>query len=189
MRTSLWALVEDRAAASPDGEMMVDEHGRRMTFRQYRAAALRAAAGLAGLGVTDGTRVTLQLPTRIESVVLVGALSRLGAVQNPVLPGYRERELAFVTRQTAALLLIVPPVWRGFDHPALADAVAAGQPGLRVLVVDGALPAGDPARLPPAPATGGVRWHFYTSGTTAAPKGARHTDAGVLAAGVVSTLV
>ena len=30
MRTSLWALVEERAAASPDGEMMVDERGRRM---------------------------------------------------------------------------------------------------------------------------------------------------------------
>jgi acyl-CoA synthetase (AMP-forming)/AMP-acid ligase II len=184
MRTSLWALVEERAGASPDGEMMVDELGRRMTFREYRAAALRAAAGLADLGVADGTPVTWQLPTWIESAVLVGALSRLGAVQNPVLPSYREHELAFVTRQTGALLLIVPPTWRGFDYPALAETVAAGQPGLRVLVVDGALPAGDPARLPPIPGTGGVRWHFYTSGTTAEPKGARHTDAGVLAGGI-----
>ncbi len=32
MRTSLWALVEERAEASADGEMMVDERGRRMTF-------------------------------------------------------------------------------------------------------------------------------------------------------------
>ena len=184
MRTSLWALVEERAAISPDDEMMVDESGRRMTFQEYRAAALRAAAGLFRLGVTDGIPVTWQLPTRLESAVLVGALSRLGAVQNPVLPGYRERELAFATRQTGARLLIVPAIWRGFDHPALADEVAAGQPGLRVLVVDGTLPEGDPDGLPPVSPGGGVRWIFYTSGTTASPKGARHTDAGVIAAGI-----
>ncbi|MER5181610.1 AMP-binding protein [Streptomyces sp. NPDC002896] len=183
MRTSLWAAVEERADATPDAEMLVDELGRRMTFRQYRDAAEETAAGLAALGVGEGTRVTWQLPTWIKSVVLVAALARLGAVQNPVMPSYRERELAFVTRQTKARLLIVPPVWHGFDHTALARAVAARQDGLQILVVDGALPKGDPETLPPAPESTGVRWHFYTSGTTSEPKGARHTDATVMAAG------
>ena len=30
--------------------------------------------------------------TRLESMILVGALSRLDAIQNPVLPIYRTRE-------------------------------------------------------------------------------------------------
>src|SRR5204863_8022017 len=50
-----------------------------------------------------------------------------------------------------------------------------------------ALPAADPATLPPpppvlAPAEQPVRWLFYTSGTTAAPKGVRHTDGSIIAA-------
>jgi acyl-CoA synthetase (AMP-forming)/AMP-acid ligase II len=46
------------------------------------------------------------------------------------------------------------------------------------VVVDRDLPEGDPASLAPAPAATDdpVRWTFYTSGTTAEPKGARHTD-------------
>jgi acyl-CoA synthetase (AMP-forming)/AMP-acid ligase II len=52
-----------------------------------------------------------------------------------------------------------------------------------VLVIDGPLPSGDPLTLPTPPDDGNeVRWIFYTSGTTSEPKGARHTDAGLLAA-------
>jgi acyl-CoA synthetase (AMP-forming)/AMP-acid ligase II len=189
MHTSFWAEIAARAEATPDAEMMVDERGRRLTYGQYRDAAEKFAAHLAGRGVGEGTVVTWQLPTWIESVVTVGALARLGAVQNPVMPIYRERELAFVTRQAGSSLLIVPPVWRGFDYPAMARTVAERNAGLEVLVLDGALPEGDPAALPPAPAVpetpeqAPVRWYFYTSGTTADPKGARHTDVTVLAGG------
>jgi acyl-CoA synthetase (AMP-forming)/AMP-acid ligase II len=65
----------------------------------------------------------------------------------------------------------------------MADSVARSVPGLRVLLIDGPLPAGDPLTLPAPPDDGAtVRWIFYTSGTTSDPKGARHTDAGLLAA-------
>ncbi|GAA2410751.1 cyclohexanecarboxylate-CoA ligase [Actinomadura vinacea] len=190
----LWELVEWRAAATPDAEMAVDERGRRLTFGEYRAAAERAAAGLAAAGArgpgTPGggtppiADVSWQLPTWIESLVLVAALARLGLVQNPILPIYREREVGFIAGQARPALLIVPPEWRGFDHPAMARRVAARHPGMKVLVVDGALPEGDPASLPPPLPGGGaapVRWLFYTSGTTADPKGARHTDAAIMA--------
>ena len=80
---TLWELLERRVEATPDARMVVDEDGRELTFADYRAAAERAAAGLAELGVGRGDVVTWQLPTWIESMVLVGALSRLGAIQNP----------------------------------------------------------------------------------------------------------
>ncbi len=117
---SLWELIERRAAATPDAPLGIDEDGRTLTFGEYRAASERAAAGLSELGVGEGTPVSWQLPTWFESIVLVGALSRLGAVQNPILPIYREREVGFVTKQTGAQLLIVPSQWKGFDYEAMA---------------------------------------------------------------------
>ena len=105
---TLWELIERRAADTPDAEMAVDEDGRRLTFRQYHDACERAAAGLAARGVGEGDVVSWQLPTWIESLVLVGALARLGATQNPILPIYRRREVGFVVRQARTRLLVVP---------------------------------------------------------------------------------
>ena len=112
---SLWALVEKRAAATPDGLIAVDEADRELSFAEFKARSERAAAGLAALGVEAGTNVSWVMPSRTDTIVLVAALARLGAVQNPCLPIYRERELGFVARQTGARLLIVPGVFRGFD--------------------------------------------------------------------------
>src|SRR5207245_5887410 len=105
------------------------------------AAAERAAAGLQDLGVGEGVNVSWELPTWLESMVLVGALSRLGAVQNPIIPIYRGREVRFVARQTRAGMLIVPSVRRGFDYEAVANESASDVVGLRVLVAPRALPA------------------------------------------------
>ncbi len=183
---SLWPLVERRAAETPGALFAVDERGRTQTFAAYRDAALRAAAGLRARGVRADTPVSWQRPTRLEALVLAAALARLGAVQNPILPFLREREVGFVARQTGARLLVVPGVFRGFDHAAMARAMARELAGLEVLDLEGGLPEGDPTGLPAfsAPADPrAARWIFYSSGTTADPKGARHTDASVGGAG------
>ena len=180
---ALWPLVERRAAATPDALFAVDERDRALRFAEYRDAALRAAAGLHALGIREGTAVSWQLPTRLEALVLVAALARLGARQNPILPFLRAREVGFIARQSGARFLFVPESFRGFAHGEMARVLARELPGLAAHVVESALPEGEPAALPAAPAPGGVRWIFYSSGTTADPKGARHTDASVGAAG------
>ena len=170
--------------------MTVDEDGRRITFGEYKAAAERAAAGLAAGGIGAGRVVSWMLPTWHESLILAAALSRLSAVQNPIIPIYREREVGFIAAQAGVEVLIVPSRWRNFDYRAMAASVAgANGAGLEVLVCDRALPEADPGALPPppAPARGGdapVRWLFYTSGTTADPKGAQHTDRTIMAAAI-----
>jgi acyl-CoA synthetase (AMP-forming)/AMP-acid ligase II len=187
---NLWELLEARVAATPDAPMAIDQDGRVLTFAEYRSEAERAAAGLARLGIGAGDVVSWQLPTWLESLVLVAGLSRLGAVQNPMLPIYRQREVSFVTRQAGSRLLIVPGTWRGFDYEAMAKEIASGQPGLEVLVATKALPQGDPSTLPLPPEAPAdvadlpVRWYYYTSGTTADPKGAQHTDASIKAAAI-----
>ena len=187
--SGLWELIEKRADATPDALFAVDESDRSLGFGAYREACLRAAAGLAVRGIGAGDRVSWQLPTTLDAMVLCGALSRLGAVQNPILPIYREREVGFVTRQSGAKLLCVPDVFRGFEFAAMARSIAAKLPGLEILVVDGELLAGDPSALRapepvPTASEAPVRWLFYTSGTTADPKGAKHSDATLLAASV-----
>ncbi len=183
---ALWDLVERRAERSPEALFAVDDRDRRLSFRQYRDAALRCAAGLAERGVGRDSAVSWMLPTWLESLVLTAALARVGARQNPILPIYRDREVRFICEQSGARLLIVPKSFRSFDYEAMARKVAREQAHLEVLVVDGErdhmlLPDADPGTLAPVrgPSAGGsrpVRWLFYTSGTTADPKGALHTD-------------
>jgi acyl-CoA synthetase (AMP-forming)/AMP-acid ligase II len=185
---TLWGLIQRRAEATPDAVLAHEDTGKELTFAGYRDACTTAAAGLfTDYGVSRGTSVSWELPTWNESLVLVGALARLGARQNPLIPIYRGREVGFITAQSEATLLVVPTIYRGFDFEAMALEIAAGRPGLAVLVVDRHLPDGDPADLPEveAPprtaAEAPIRWLFYTSGTTADPKGAPHSDLTVMA--------
>ena len=185
---NLWESIEARAEVTPDSLMSVDESGRSVTFGEYRRSVERAAAGLSAMGVEQGTVVSWVLPTWHESLVLAGALARLGAVQNPIIPIYRDREVGFCTAQAGSKLLLVPGTWRNFDYAAMGQRlVDGGNANLEVVVCDHSLPDGDPATLPPAPeppatrADEPVTWLFYTSGTTADPKGARHTDGDLIA--------
>jgi acyl-CoA synthetase (AMP-forming)/AMP-acid ligase II len=182
--STLWDVVEARAAESPRARMSVDETGRSISFDEFRERAQRTAAGLVNLGVEPGDRVSWQLPTWIETTVLLAALSRIGAVQNPILPLYRHKELGFVIHQTRAKLLIVPTEWRGVDFRSMAEGIVTDT-ATRVLTCDKSLPDGDPSELPAPPSNGDeVRWLYYTSGTTADPKGAKHTDLSIKAASV-----
>src|SRR5262249_46658996 len=121
---TLWALVEERADATPDALFAVDARDRRLSFAEYRASASRVAAGLRELGVGEGTLVAWMLPTSLDALVLSAALARLGAVQCPLLPTYRERELGFALRETGAHHLVVASRFRGHDAASMAQTVA-----------------------------------------------------------------
>ncbi|GAA1970463.1 hypothetical protein GCM10009798_34020 [Nocardioides panacihumi] len=180
----VWQLAVDRARLTPDREFAVDERGRHITFAAFHELSAGIAASLAAQGVRPGTVVSWQLPTTIEAMALAVALSRIGAIQNPIIPMLRAAEVEFITRQVGAALLIVPSEHRGFDHAAMAHEVQSRVDGLEILVTDGEWRPGDPSGLAPRHATSAadVGWIFYTSGTTAAPKGVKHADAGLIAA-------
>jgi acyl-CoA synthetase (AMP-forming)/AMP-acid ligase II len=176
---TLWELVRRRAALTPDRPVLL-QGDRTLTFGELHGRAERVAAGLYGMGVRPGTVVAWQLPTRIETALLSFALARLGAVQSPVIPFYRDREVGFALRESKAEFFAVPGVWRGFDHTAMAHALDAK--GVFEAYDD--LPDGDPSVLPAPPADGtSVRWIYWTSGTTSDPKGVLHTDRSLIAGG------
>ncbi|HEY1829333.1 MAG TPA: AMP-binding protein [Acidimicrobiales bacterium] len=188
--TTFWELLIRAADERPSALVVSDDHGRSLTRRQLRDAAEGTAAALQSLGVKPGTIVSWQLPTTIESVVLLVALARAGAVQNPLIPLLRAAEVSYITRQVGTELLVVPEEWRGFRHGDMA-ADLARDIGFDVLKLDLAdldpqssgdirLPVASADDLDPPPSVDGTRWIYYSSGTTADPKGARHTDASIM---------
>jgi cyclohexanecarboxylate-CoA ligase len=184
--STMWELVEASAAAYPDVVVLLDGEDREITFKQLRDKSERVAAGLHAMGLRAGSRVTWQLPTRIETVVVSLALARLGAIQNPIIPIYRDREVGFVLEQTDAEFFFIPGDWNGFDFNAMAERII-DQVGieLSVFITYDELPEAEPYTLPPAPTDGDdVRWIYYTSGTTSSPKGVRHTDRTLMAGGL-----
>lgn len=181
----LWNLVLERAELTPESEMLVDEQGRRLTFLEYKIASQEMAAGFYELGVREGDVVTWELPTWIETIVLTAALSRLGAIQNPIIAIYREREVGFCVRQAEASFLLTPKEYRGFNFEEMGVNISSASQLTALAVEPNNFPAADPAILP-AYLEGqehALRWLCYTSGTTSDPKGAKHTDASIAAIG------
>ena len=188
--TTYWSLIADAAERDPHRELLADDYGRSLTARQFHDAACATAAAFAERGIGSGTVVSWQLPTTIETMVVMAALARLGVVQNPIIPLLRQHEVGFITGQLKTEYFVTPDNWRGFAHGELARALAADG-GFEVITVDLETPpaAGtlrlprasiDALSAPPGP-SGDARWIYYSSGTTAAPKGIRHTDASVIA--------
>ncbi|MET8327729.1 AMP-binding protein [Streptomyces sp. NPDC005181] len=181
---TFWELIERRAALTPDRPVLIQDD-RTLTFGELRDRCERVAAGLYELGVRPGSVVAWQLPTRLETALLSFALTRIGAVQTPVIPFCRDREVGFALRESKAGFFAAPGTWRGFDHTAMAHRLAAelDRPPLMFEAYE-QLPDADPAVLPAPPADGtAVRWIYWTSGTTSDPKGVLHTDRSLIAGG------
>ncbi|WP_262391529.1 AMP-binding protein [Nocardiopsis sp. CNR-923] len=133
----LGSRIAEAARARPDAVCLVDGDVR-MTFRELMARADGAALRMRDLGVRAADRVVVQLPNRWEHVVMTVACLRLGAPPVWVLPQYRLRELTEVVAHTGPRMIVVPDVFRGFDHQGAAHEAARSVEGVEHVVVGGA---------------------------------------------------
>ena len=187
---SIWELIERRVAATPDRVMLYDGD-RVTTFAQFADMAEHAAAGLLAMGV-GRRRQRLVAAAHVDGIGRARGRAvppRRGAEPDAAdLPGARD----LVHRRADALQAAGHAV--GVEQLRLRRA-RRGDRGrerrtcTRSSPITGT-PTAIPATLPAAPAVfddrgdDPVRWIFYTSGTTAAPKGAQHTDRSVLAGAI-----
>ena len=163
----------------------VVDRGARYTFAQVMQSVEAMASALESLGIGSGDVVTFQLPNWVQAVVLHLACLRIGAVVNPVVPIYREKELNYILEDAGTALLVIPDTYRGFDYPALAarlhvkprHIMVCGDPVPGLLHFDtllrefaGKHPEG--ASIHPD----ALSYLLYTSGTEADPKGVEHTQ-------------
>jgi len=184
-------------AACPDKTALTAVRGetgdtRRFTYREMAALADRIAVGLARLGVGRNDVVAMQMPNGWRFTLLYLACSRIGAVINPLMPIFRERELSFMLNHGEAKVFIAPKLYRGFDHESMARSLQAALPSLqRVLIVEGggaddfdaALTTPEWERADDAqhilarnrPGPDDITQLIYTSGTTGEPKGVMHS--------------
>ena len=159
----------------------------RLSYRELARRVERIAASLQAMGVGHADVVSFQLPNWWEFIALSLACARLGAVANPVMPIFRQRELKFMLDFGDAKVLVVPKLYKGFDHEAMARELL---PQLtckpQLVVVDGTGPdsfeqallgSNAPAlTTEPTLTADDVLLLMYTSGTTGEPKGVMHTS-------------
>jgi fatty-acyl-CoA synthase len=187
---TLYGLLCQAADTHPDRPYLITDE-RTLTYREIADWSASLAGGLTAAGIRPGEHIALVMANYPAFAALKFAIAAVGAVAIPVNILNRRDELAYVLRQSRAVMLVTMDRFRDLDYLTMLDEIAPGWeadgggvalPDLRAVAVfraegDGRAGAtdfddlaGDPfAGLqgdPGAPAD-----IIYTSGTTGSPKG------------------
>ncbi|MHB8394113.1 MAG: (2,3-dihydroxybenzoyl)adenylate synthase [Candidatus Dormibacteria bacterium] len=112
----------------------------RWSFAELGQGVERLALNLLDLGIQPLDRVVLQLPNRVEFILLYFALQRLGAIPLLALPGHREYEIGHYLDFVEAVGYAAPPKYGDFDCLGLAARLQGHNPNLRLILVAGPAP-------------------------------------------------
>jgi len=199
-KTNLTYNALDRHADGPARNQLAlvalagDGSVHKLTYRELRDLTARLAGGLRSLGVQEGDRVAVYLPTGLEMALTFLACARLGAVHVAVPAGLGSQALRERLEDTQAeVLLAADRMYQGGRIISLSNLVEEATGSLDVQVVwfsRGGIPRNLEfwellqSHPPDTQAVPLDSEHplfiLYTSGSTGKPKGVVHAHGGYM---------
>lgn len=182
------------AKASADKIAVSDNHGTAYTYRELDNAAGSLATWLVENGIQPGDRVALQLPGWCEFTIIYLACLKCGAVVVPLLPAFRESELAWIMNKCQARILFTATRFKNIRPIQMLPPLRPHLPWLeQVVAVDKLEPAQHGlslsqilANTPPlaqaiVTKSDDLAVLLFTSGTEGHPKGVMLTHNNIIA--------
>jgi fatty-acyl-CoA synthase len=157
----------------PDQTALAEGTTRR-TYRELAARVDRLGYALQARGVQFGDRVALLLPNRVETVELILACARIGAIAVPLNFRLVPRELAFMLRDSGAKLLFWDASFQALADGLKAEELPAELGWVEITAeLDAFAESVPPLPARPTQPVGEDTPHLimYTAGTTGLPKG------------------
>ncbi|MGB8520688.1 MAG: acetate--CoA ligase [Candidatus Tumulicola sp.] len=198
----------DRHVRAGDGQKIAyyfeGEPGdrRTITYRELLDDVCRFANGLRGLGIRKGDRVAIYMPMIPELPVAMLACARIGAAHSVIFGGFSPESIVDRVNDAQCVALITCdwgwrrgnkiPLKRNCDvameqTPSIRHCIVASRIGDDIFMREGRdrhwseIVAGQPTTCEPeAMNAEDLLFLLYTSGTTAKPKGIKHTTGGYL---------
>jgi acetyl-CoA synthetase len=175
---------------------------RTVSYRELLDDVCRFANGLRALGIRKGDRVAIYMPMIPELAVAMLACARIGAAHSVIFGGFSPESIVDRVNDAQCVALITcdwgwrrgnkVPLKRNCDlamerTPTIEHCIVARRVGDEVAMHAGRdrwwskVVAGQPATCDPEPMNAeDLLFLLYTSGTTAKPKGIKHTTGGYL---------
>ncbi|MFB4163906.1 AMP-binding protein [Alteribacillus sp. JSM 102045] len=112
---NIYSYLQKAAEKVPTKIAAVDSF-QKLTYEQLNGYVKQLAGSFKNVGIQKGDVVSFQLPNWMEAIIVHQALSKIGAISNPIIPLYREKELTYILNQSKTKLMIIPYSFRNFNY-------------------------------------------------------------------------
>src|ERR1700682_336993 len=130
---TFYDLLVRRVEDNPN-KVFANDGTRSLTFRDLFDGAQRLAVGLHRQGLRAGDTAAMQLPSWVEFVQVLAALSRLGVIAVPIMPIYRHDEVGHVLSNAEVRAVFTTATFKKFSYLDMYLGLRRDYPDLTIVV-------------------------------------------------------